>query len=36
HEVIWSEDTIQIFKDEVIDKVVEIHFVNQEEGTEQW
>ncbi|CAF4572589.1 unnamed protein product [Rotaria sp. Silwood2] len=36
NETIWPEETIQIFKTEVIDKVVEVHFVNQEEGTEQW
>ncbi len=33
---IWPNETIEIFKEEVTDKVVEIHFANEEEGTEQW
>jgi len=36
NETIWPDETIEIFKNEVIDKIVEVHFSNQEEGTEQW
>jgi hypothetical protein len=36
NEPMWSDETIEIFKEEVIDKVVEIHFINEEEGTQQW
>jgi hypothetical protein len=32
----WPDETIEIFKDEILDKIVEVHFANQEEGTEQW
>lgn len=32
----WSEKTIEIFKTEVTGKVVEIQFVNDDEGTNQW
>lgn len=32
----WSEKSIEIFKAEVSDKVVEVQFVNEEEGTNQW
>ncbi len=33
---IWSEEAIELFKREVIDKVVKVEFINEEEGTEQW
>ncbi|UJR14741.1 hypothetical protein I4U23_001732 [Adineta vaga] len=36
NETVWPEETIQIFRHEVLDKTLEIHFVNREEGTEQW
>jgi hypothetical protein len=36
NEPIWPEEAIEIFKQQVADKIVEIHFVNEEEGTDQW
>ncbi|CAF1117387.1 unnamed protein product [Rotaria sordida] len=33
---LWPQDTIQIFRGEVADKIVEVSFANTEEGTEQW
>ncbi|CAF3645620.1 unnamed protein product [Rotaria sp. Silwood1] len=36
NDTIWPEETIQMFKKEVTEKIIEVHFVNQEEGTEQW
>ncbi len=36
NETMWPDETIEIFKDEILDKIVEVHFANQEEGTEQW
>ncbi|CAF2848784.1 unnamed protein product [Rotaria sp. Silwood2] len=33
---LWPRDTIQTFRQEVADKVVEVSFANTEEGTEQW
>ncbi|CAF1028667.1 unnamed protein product [Adineta steineri] len=35
-EVLWPQDTIQIFRQEVTEKVIEICFASLEEGTEQW
>ncbi|CAF3758570.1 unnamed protein product [Adineta steineri] len=36
NEAIWPDETIKIFREAVHDTVVEIHFANSEEGTEQW
>lgn len=33
---LWPEETVQIFRNEVLDKVVEIYFEQTEEGTEKW
>jgi len=33
---IWPEETVQIFREEVTNKIVEVHFANHEEGTESW
>ncbi|CAF4418853.1 unnamed protein product, partial [Adineta steineri] len=35
NEAIWPDETIKIFREAVHDTVVEIHFANSEEGTEQ-
>jgi len=32
----WPDTTIEIFKDEILDKIVEVQFANEEEGTKKW
>jgi len=32
----WSMQTIEIFKNEVLNRIVELHFVNRDQNTESW
>ncbi|UJR31993.1 hypothetical protein I4U23_019463 [Adineta vaga] len=36
NEILWPQDTIQIFREEVVNKYVEVVFVDTGEGSEQW
>jgi len=36
NENIWSDETIEIFKREVMNRTVEIHFEHQDDGPIQW